>query len=223
MQRRILTLLFALLLLPLHAAAANTVTVTTRSSGTMTASGEAERLLQLPPGPAHYELSFTSTLPAADIDSYPGSVDLSSWGPLEVTLLFRGIHHRFSLPEGMGWIHIASDPGGEDLYRHSMSWPVNVSSFGLEGMMSFGMPADTYPGTPDFSSADFALSNPSASLVELRLYQTGDVVGQLSGTADRFEVAIVSAVPEPSMLAGLCAGLAILCAAARLRRPRGPA
>lgn len=218
MQRRILTLLFALLLLPLHAATANTVTVTTRSSGTMLASGEAERLLQLPPGPADYELSFTSTLPAGDIETYSGSVDLSSWGPLEVTLLFRGIRHTFSIQDGMGWIYIASDPGGEDLYRHSMTWPMIVSSFGLEGMMSFGMPGGSYPGTLDFASQDFALDAPSASLVELRVYQNGDVVGQLTGTAGRFEVSIVSAVPEPSMLAGLCAGLAIVGAAGRLRR-----
>ena len=218
MPRRILALLFALLLLPLHAGAADTVTVTTRSSGTMVASGDAERLLQLPPGPADYELSFTSTLPAADIDTYPGSVDLSSWGPLEVTLLFRGIRHSFSIPEGMGWIFIASDPGGEDLYRHSMTWPMIVSSFGLEGIMSFGMPGGSYPGTLDFASQAFALANPPTSLVELRVYQNGDVGGQLTGTAERFEVSIVSAVPEPSILAGLCAGLLLLGAAGRLRR-----
>lgn len=216
MSRRILTLLFVLLLLPLHAMA-DTVTVTARSSGTMVASGEAERLLELPPGPADYELSFTSTLPAGDIDVYPGSTELSSWGPLEVTLQFRGIRHSFSIPDGMSWILIASNLGGEDLYRHSMTWPMIVSSFGLEGMMSFGLPAGGYPGTGDFSTQDFAVSDPATSLVELRVYQNGEVTGQLTGTADRFEVSIVSAVPEPSILAGLCAGLAILGAAARRR------
>jgi hypothetical protein len=133
MPHRILALLFALLLLPLHAAVADTVTVTTRSSGTMVASGDAERLLQLPPGPADYELSFTSTF-------------------------------------------------------------------------------------LDFASQAFALANPPASLVELRVYQNGDVAGQLTGTAERFEVSIVSAVPEPSILAGLCAGLLLLGAAGRWRR-----
>lgn len=216
MSRRILTLLFALLLLPLHASA-DTVTVTARSSGTMVALGEAERLLELPPGPADYELSFTSTLPAGDIDVYPGSTELSSWGPLEVTLQFRGIRHSFSIPDGMSWILIASDLGREDLYRHSMTWPMIVSSFGLEGMMSFGLPAGGYPGTGAFSTQDFAVTDPATSLVELRVYQNGEVTGQLTGTADRFEVSIVSAVPEPSLLAGLCAGLAILGAAARRR------
>lgn len=218
MFRRILTLLFTLLLLPLHAGAADTVTVTARSSGTMVASGEAERLLQLPPGPADYALSFTSTLPAADIDVYPGLTELSSWGPLEVTLQFRGIRHSFSIPEGMSWILIASNLGGEDLYRHSMTWPMIVSNFGLEGMMSFGLPAGSFPGTVDFSSQDFTVANPATSLVELRVYQNGEVAGQLTGTPERFEVSIVSAVPEPSMLAGLCAGLAMLGAAGRLRR-----
>ncbi len=214
MSRRILTLLFALLILPLHARAADTVTITARSSGTMVASSDAERLLQLPPGPADYTLSFTSTLPVSDIDVYPGITELSSWGPLEVTLQFRGIRHTFSIPEGMSWILIASSLGGEDLYRHSINWPMIVSNFGLEGMMSFGLPAGSYPGTVDFSSQDFAVVNPASSLVELRVYLNGEVAGQLTGTAERFEVSIVSAVPEPSMLAGLCAGLAMLGAAA---------
>lgn len=223
MQRRILTLLFALLLLPLHAGAANTVTVTTRSSGTMTPTGQVERALQLPPGSDEYELSFTSTLPATDIASSAGGADLNSWGATEVTLLFRGIRHTFSIADAMGWVSIASSLGDEDVYRHSMSWPMNVSVFGIEGMLSFAVPAGSYPGAFDFSAQDFVVFDPQRALVELRVYEYGDVVGQLSGTADRFEVAIVSAVPEPSMLAGLCAGLAMLCAAARLRRPRRPA
>lgn len=217
MQRRILTLLFALLLLPLHVAA-NTVTVTTRSSGTMTPTGQAERALQLPPGSDEYELSFTSTLPAADIATSDGGVDLNSWGETEVTLLFRGIRHTFSITEAMGWVSIASNVGGEDVYCHSMSWPMNVSLFGIEGMLSFGVPAGSYPGVFDFSDQDFVALDPHRALVELRVYEYGDVVGQLSGTAERFEVSIVSAVPEPSILAGMCAGLAILGAAGRLRR-----
>lgn len=218
MQRRILTLLFALLLLPLHAGAANSVTVTTRSSGTMTPTGQAERALQLPPGSNEYELSFTSTLPAADIATSDGGVDLNSWGETEVTLLFRGIRHTFSIPDAMGWVSIASNLGGEDVYRHSMSWPMNVSVFGIEGMLSFGVPAGSYPGAFDFSDQDFVSLDPQRALVELRVYEYGGVVGQLTGTAERFEVSIVSAVPEPSMLAGLCAGLAIVGAAGRLRR-----
>lgn len=218
MQRRILTLLFALLVLPLHVGASNTVTVTTRASGTMTATGQAERTLQLPPGAGDFELSFTSTLPAADIAHSAGGVDLSSWGATEVTLLFRGIRHTWSIPEGMGWVSIAADLGGADAYRHSMSWPMNVSTFGLEGMLSFGVPAGSYPGSVDFASQDFSVLEPQASLVELRLYEFGDVTGQLTGTADRFEVSLVSAVPEPSILAGLCAGLLLLGAARRWRR-----
>lgn len=99
MSRRIQTLLFVLLLLPLHATA-DTVTVTTRSSGTMVASGEAERLLELPPGPADYELSFTSTLPAADIEVYLGSTDLSSWGRSKSPCSFAASATASAFPKG---------------------------------------------------------------------------------------------------------------------------
>lgn len=223
MLRRVLPLLFGLFLLPLHAGAADTVTVTTRSAGTMTATGQAEYLLQLPPGPADYELSFTSVLPASSIEPNTGGVDLNSWGATEVSLLFRGIRHTWSIPEGMGWVSIASNLGGEDVYRHSMSWPMITGWFGLEGMLSFSVPTGSYPGIFDFSSQDFALSAPPTSLVELRVYQNGDVVGQLTGAAERFEVSIVSAVPEPGMLPALCAGLALLAAFTRRRRRAVPA
>lgn len=212
MFRRFLALLFALFHLPLPAGAGDTIAVTTRSSGAMTASGETARLLALPSGSFSYALSVTSALPATALDRSPDAVELDGWGPTTVTLSVDGVDSTWTTPAGLGWVLAAADLGGMDVYRHSMSWPMILGGFGLEGLMSFGMPAGTFPAAVDFEGRSFDFATPAQSLVELRVYQDGDVVGQLAGTADAFQVSVVSAVPEPAMLPALGAGLTLLYA-----------
>lgn len=200
----------------------DSLTITTRSTGWMFASDIAQWELGLPDGRFDYELVYTSTFERSRIESRD-PLSLFAPGKGTVTLTVGGASHTFRDFED--WMYTAArfrpaSPfgGGTEAFEHS-AYIGSYYGIGLTGGHVLWWPPGRIPDTLAFTGQSWVFDGPAVGDVHFNLEMGGERVGYFTGTATHFEMTI-SAVPEPSRLALLLAGLAVAGLGARLRRNR---
>lgn len=225
MLARLVTVLLLAIACATHAQAQSSppiLTITTHSTGSMIASDVARSELGLPDGRFDYELVYTADFAPARME-FNGPLSFFAPGTGTVTLTVGGTSHTFhdfndSLYTAAQFASNVPFGGQTDYFQHNAT----IGSYygvGLSGYQRVEWPAGQFPGTQAFTEQSWVFDGPAVGEVYFNLVIGGERVGHFAGTAEHFEMSI-SAVPEPTRLALLLAGLA---AAGLLHRTHGSA
>lgn len=190
------------------------ITITTRSTGTMLASSVASRELGLPEEHFDYELLITSSVSRQMVADDPLWFYVEGSG--SITLTANGVTRTFRNPYGwayVGGMFASNVPygGTTELFRH------NLYNGYLDGYHTVSWPAGRFPGEQGLSNQAWTFEGDRVGEVWFNILIGGERAGWIAGTANHFELAI-SAVPEPSRVALLGAGLVLAAFAHRRRR-----
>lgn len=194
--------------------------ITTRSTGTMTATPNAQTYLRLPQGQFDYELLLTARVFRTFLNGDPMRVRSEGYG--DFTLIVNGVPWKDRVGDPYYFYMDAEFDsevpygGSHDTFMHEIILGLNIGPV-LKGYHLVRWPAGSFPGTMGFGNQEWTFDGPGVGEVRMDLTTGGDVEGSIRGTAHHFEMSI-AAVPEPAQVALLCAGMGIL-ALCRRRRP----
>lgn len=193
--------------------------ITTRSSGTMFASDFARHELGLPNGDFAYELVLTTTVERARMN-WHDPLSFYAPGKGSVTLTVGGISHTFR--DFDNWLDISAqfyssqNNPGTDVFSHD-AYIGSYYGFGLTGFHLLRWPAGQVPVTQAFVDQSWTFDGPAVGEAYFNLVAGGQRAGYIMGTANHVEMSI-SAVPEPSRVMLLLAGLGLATLAGRRQR-----
>lgn len=219
--------LAAMLLLATSCAAQaqDSISIITRSTGTMQASYVAQSELGLPDGSFDYELVATSTFARAAMGGYDPTASFYATGTGSVVLIVNGVSQTFR--DVTGWAVTSGQfgstlpwGGATEFFQHGVSTGTSYG-VGLSGYQRVSWLPGSFPGTQTWTTQSWTFDGRDIGEVYFNLEMGGERAGWISGTADQFSMNI-SAVPEPGrallLLAGL--GVTVLTASARARTAR---
>lgn len=181
------------------------VTITTRSTGVMYASDVARSDLNLPSGDFAYEMLVTSVVSKEAVIVDPLSFYAS--GSAAITITANGITQTFRNP--YGWSDIGGQFASNVPFGGTTEFFQHYLYIGfLDGYQRVRWPAGQFPGEQGFTSQSWTFNGDRVGEVWFNYVLGGERAGWISGTANHFEMSI-TAVPEPSQLALLVAGLSL--------------
>lgn len=206
------------------ALAQQSITITTRSAGTMYASDFAAGALGLPHGGFPYQLVQTSEIFGNPL-FYPDEKHASGQGNVSLTLSFNGQTHTYQGEEVPGAnASLGSNvPFGEqtEYFSHGVYFGFGRDRYRFDGGQSVYWPVGSPQGIHDFSQRDVNFDPAYRADVHFNLLSTsGDTLGTLDASATSFHVTIMNPVPEPAGYSTMAAGLAALAIAGRLKSRR---
>lgn len=191
--------------------------ITTRSTGTMFVSDYVQYELGLPDGRFDYELVFTTTFERSRME-FPFPLWMNANGQGTVTLTVNGTSHVFRDFEN--YLRTTARYYSNVPYdrpTETFSHDASIGTYygmGLSGYQRVSWPVGQFPGTQGYGEQSWVFDGPDVGEVYFNLEQGAERVGYFVGRANHFEMTI-SAVPEPSPVALLAAGLAIVAASRR--------
>lgn len=202
------------------ARAQDSMSIVTRSTGTMQASHVAQSELGLPDGSFDYELVATSTFARAAMQGYDPATSFYATGSGSIVLTVNGVSQTFR--DITGWA-VSSGQFGSNLpwggttefFQHGVSTGTYYG-IGLSGYQRVSWLPGTFPGTQTWVAQSWKFDGSDVGEVYFNLEMGGERAGWISGTADHFAMSIL-AVPEPGRAPLLLAGLAVVALLSRRR------